>query len=96
MAFAFGILLLALITGWMFLGAVGIVLVGWLGLHDFTAPASMRRGEPLWIQIRTVYQSKGWFGFLVCAGICASIPFVNIVLLPSLVAGGTLLRARRP
>lgn len=81
-------------TGWMCMGITAILSTGWMCLLDYTAPAYLRRGKPFWEQHREVYKLKGWPFFVVCTGLLTLLPFVNLVLLPAMVAGGTMLRAQ--
>lgn len=82
-------------TGWMCMGITAIVSTGWMCLLDFTAPAYLRRGKPFWDQHREVYKLKGWPFFILCTGMLTLLPFINLILLPAMVAGGTMLRAQR-
>jgi CysZ protein len=61
-----------------------------LGLLDFTAPANLRRGRTLGAQWSRVFRRKS-LGFALTAGLLSLLPIVNVLLLPGLVAGGTLL-----
>ena len=70
------------------------LLAGWLGLIDYTSPAFLRRNVTLGGQIGRVLRLPGAFTFLLISGAIALIPFVNVVLLPALVAGGTLMVMR--
>jgi CysZ protein len=64
-----------------------------LGLLDFTAPAYLRRGRTLGAQWSRVFRWKS-LGFALTAGLLSLLPVVNVLLLPGLVAGGTLLTRR--
>lgn len=90
--FAFLFLFFSLVLGWVCFGIAGVLLAGWLALHDFSAPACLRRGEPAWKQTKSLLAKKQWFGFVIGAGIITLIPVVNVLALAPLVAGGTLLR----
>jgi uncharacterized protein involved in cysteine biosynthesis len=81
----------ALLLGWLCFGVVGILLAGWLGLMDYTSCAFARRGILVDRQFNAVYKCPGWKSFLLGAGVIALFPFLNVLLLPGLVAGGTLL-----
>jgi uncharacterized protein involved in cysteine biosynthesis len=85
----------SLLLGWCLFGAVGILLAGWLGLLDFTSCAYARRGMLIDRQLAVVYQCPGWGSFLLAAGVLSMFPVVNVIMLPALVAGGTLLCAKR-
>ena len=84
----------ALFLGWVCFGLVGILLAGWLGLLDYTSCAFARRGVLIDRQFKAVLACQGWKSFLVGAGVIALFPFLNVLLLPGLVAGGTLLVGR--
>jgi CysZ protein len=64
-----------------------------LGLLDFTAPAYLRRGRTLGAQWSRVLRQRS-LGFALTAGLLSLLPVVNVLLLPGLVAGGTLLTRR--
>lgn len=64
-----------------------------LGLLDFTAPAYLRRGRTLGAQWSRVFRQRS-LGFALTAGLLSLLPVVNVLLLPGLVAGGTLLTRR--
>lgn len=85
------IAILTLATGWLCFGAVGIFLAGFLGLLDYTSCAFARRGILIDRQFGHVRQLEGWRSFLVASGFVSLFPFVNVLMLPALVAGGTLL-----
>lgn len=84
----------AILLGWLFFGVVGVVLAGWLGLLDYTSNAFARRGILIDRQFRSVRKLPGWTGFLIAAGVVALFPFLNVLMLPALVAGGTILCGR--
>lgn len=75
--------------------AVPVVLVGWLSLYDFTAPASVRRGVLFPRQFRQAWRSEGAIGFALGCGLISLFPLINVLLMPALVAGGTALHAQR-
>lgn len=93
-------LVLALVVGVLalglslFLGPIaGWLAAGVLALLDCTAPAFLRRGRALPAQLGRVI---GWRGlpFVCIAGLLSLIPVANVLLLPGMVAGGTLLTRR--
>lgn len=84
----------ALFLGWVCFGVVGLLLAGWLGLMDYTSSAFARRGVLIDRQFGAVFACPGWKSFLLGAGVIALFPFINVLLLPGLVAGGTLLVAK--
>ncbi len=81
--------------GWMCFGIFAVVLAAWLGLLDYSAGAFIRRGVIYPTQNISVWSCPGWFSFSLISGLITLIPFVNVMLVPVLVAGGTLLCARR-
>ncbi|MBX7133636.1 MAG: EI24 domain-containing protein [Fimbriimonadaceae bacterium] len=85
------IVLSTLLFGWTCFGTAGVLLAGWLGLYDYTACAYLRRQVNFVGQFGRVFRSRAWFGFAVLAGLVTLIPFLNVLFLPALVAGGTLL-----
>lgn len=93
MVFSIFAAVFAVLLGWCFFGIVGVVLAGWLGLYDYTACAFLRRGVTFSKQMGMAFRCKGWAGFALVAGLLTLLPFVNVLMLPSLVAGGTLLCA---
>ena len=84
----------ALFLGWVCFGLVGILLAGWLGLLDYTSCAFARRGILIDRQFKAVLTCRGWKSFVLGAGLIALFPLLNVLLLPGLVAGGTLLVAK--
>lgn len=82
------------LLGWLFFGAVGIVFAGWLGLLDYTSCAFARRSILIDRQFGAVYKCKGWGSFLFVSGVISFFPLVNVVMLPVMVAGGTVLCGR--
>lgn len=85
------IALLTLATGWLCFGFVGIFLAGFLGLLDYSSCAFARRGILIDRQWGAVRKCRGWKSFMVASGVVALFPFLNVLMLPALVAGGTLL-----
>ncbi len=90
-AFSLFIAVGAFVFGCCTFGIAGIVLAGWLGLLDYTASAYIRRGVLFPAQFGRATSLKGWQGFALGSGIITLLPLVNILMLPALVAGGTLL-----
>ena len=72
-------------------GFIGILAAGLIGLFDFTAPAFLRRGMLLGDQARVMFRARGWSSYALGCGVISSIPIINVISLPALVAGGTLL-----
>jgi uncharacterized protein involved in cysteine biosynthesis len=70
-------------------------VVGWaaaalLGLLDYTAPASLRRGRILGPQARQILRRSS-VGFAAVVGVITLLPIINLLLWPVCVTGGTLL-----
>jgi uncharacterized protein involved in cysteine biosynthesis len=84
----------ALLLGWACFGIVGLLLTGWLGLMDYTSCSFARRGILVDRQFAAVYRLEGWRSFLIGAGFVSFFPILNVLLLPGMVAGGTLLCAK--
>lgn len=89
--------ILALVLGiWM--GPIpGIVVASILGLLDYTSPVYARRGKTLGPQLRDLFArlDGSTVAFAIGAGLLSLIPFVGLLMLPGMVAGGTLLTLRR-
>lgn len=77
--------------GWFFF--LGAVFAGLLSLYDFTASAYLRRDVLFPAQMRKAFGCKGWLQFFIVCGVASLFPFINILLLPVFVAGGTLMVA---
>ncbi len=90
---AFATLIFCGSVGCFWLLPVGVVLASWLCLYDYTASAYMRRGVLFMGQLSKAPRNNGWPTFALTCGLLTLIPFVNVVLLPGLVAGGTLMVA---
>ena len=75
----------------------GIAVAAMIGLLDYTAPAFLRRGltlGPQWARLRHGFD-RDTAAFALGAGLLLLVPLVGVLLLPGLVAGGTLLVLRR-
>jgi CysZ protein len=68
-----------------------ILFAGWLSLYDYTSSYYLRRRIPFGRQFTLVYENRRWASFAFGCGMLTLIPFLNIILLPALVAGGTLM-----
>ena len=90
-----GVSVAGIIASWSCLAVGGILAAGWLGLHDYTSPAYLRRNQPIWIQLTAIYGRRGWLAFLLVSGMLTLIPLINVLCLPALVAAGTMLRAQK-
>jgi CysZ protein len=88
---------LSLLVG--LLALVGTLVIGplsgWLAasllcLLDYTSPAYLRRGLPLWSQAGRALRAKS-LGFALVAGAVSLLPILNVLLWPVAITGGTLL-----
>ncbi len=75
--------------GWALLGLPGLFFGSVISLTDYTSAYYLRRGITYGGQVGQVFRLPGWFGFALCGGLLTLVPFVNIFMLPVLVAGGT-------
>ena len=74
---------------------VGPLLVAaYIGLLDFTAPAFARRGKLLTAQRSELKRLNGRHEFALAVGVVTIIPLLNVIMLPFLVAAGTLMVSR--
>lgn len=89
--FALGFALVSMCCGWPLAGIPGVLLAGYVGLHDYTASAFSRRGMLLMDQRQHLRQLPSKGSFVVGAGLLTLFPFVNVLALPALVAAGTLM-----
>ncbi|MCW5938551.1 MAG: hypothetical protein KF884_06620 [Fimbriimonadaceae bacterium] len=85
--------LVVLVLGWFGLGLVALLIGGWLGLSDFTAPAYARRGLHFPRQPFAALRCRGSAGFWLMAGLSSLLPVLNVLLLPVWVVAGTLMVA---
>jgi len=74
----------------------GVCAAAVVGLLDFTAPAHARRGRTLGPQSAVLRNSlrrapARTLSFAAIAGLLSLAPFVGVLFLPGLIAGGTLL-----
>lgn len=79
--------------GCFWLLPVAVVLASWLCLYDYTASAYLRRGISFARQFGRAFRCKGWPTFALACGLLTLLPFINVLVLPGLVAGGTLMVA---
>jgi uncharacterized protein involved in cysteine biosynthesis len=75
-------------------GVGGWFIAGLIGLFDFTANAFLRRGVTLGGQFGRVFRLRGWLTFLLLGGLLTLLPFINVLLLPVMVAAGTIMVAK--
>jgi CysZ protein len=89
----FGAFLLAFALG----PVPGVLAAALIGLLDYTSPAYLRRGLTLGPQARRLLGRRdgATFGFAAVAGLLSLVPFLGVLMMPGLVAGGTLLALRR-
>lgn len=85
--------LLSFGLGFVFGPVPGILAASVIGLLDYTSPIYARRGKTLGPQGRDLF---GAFNartvtFALAAGFVSLIPIVGVLMLPGMVAGGTLL-----
>ncbi|MCW5940865.1 MAG: hypothetical protein KIS66_01450 [Fimbriimonadaceae bacterium] len=75
--------------GWAFAGALAVAVAGTMALLDTTSSALSRRGLTLGPQFRRVCRLPGALGFATGVGLLSLVPFLNLLLLPAFVIGGT-------
>ncbi len=78
----------------LFLGPIpGVLTASLVGLLDYTSPAYLRRGLTLGPQMSRVLRrlDRPTLTFALVAGLLSLVPLVGVLLMPGLVAGGTLL-----
>lgn len=92
--FAILIAILSLFCGWVIPFVVPVILAGWLGVLDYSSSAFLRYDRTVGQQWPVATKMKGWFGFQVASGLLSLLPFVNVLMLPALVAGGTAMAVR--
>ena len=87
----------AFVTGFVFGIVPGILAASAVGLLDYTAPFYARRGKTLGAQWRDLSGAPDapTALFAVCAGFLSLLPVIGVLMLPGMVAGGTLLALRR-
>lgn len=93
-AFSCAAAVLSLFCGWVVPFVLPILLAGWICLLDYTSPAFLRYNRTIGEQWPVVTKMKGWLSFQIVAGLLTLLPFVNVLLLPVLVAGGTIMAVR--
>lgn len=97
LALSASLALLAFGLGFVFGPVPGILAASLIGLLDYTSPVYARRGKTLGPQWRDLMGSLNarTVTFALAAGFLSLIPIVGVLMLPGLVAGGTLLVLRR-
>jgi CysZ protein len=75
----------------------GVLAAALVGLLDYTSPAYLRRGYTLGPQARRLFRplDGDTIAFGVVAGLLSLVPLAGVLLMPGLIAGGTLLAMRR-
>lgn len=71
-----------------------VILAGWLGVLDYSSSAFLRYDRTVGQQWPVATKMKGWFGFQIVSGLLSLLPFINVLMLPALVAGGTSMAVR--
>lgn len=94
LVFSLFLAVLGVCCGWTFAGVPAIAIAGYLALHDFTAPAFLRRGVVFRQQRSLVFKLQDCWTYALGAGLISLFPFVNVLFMPALVAGGTLMVAK--
>ena len=76
---------------------LSILAAAIVGVVDYTAPASLRRGRTLGPQLRDFLARPDAhaIGFALSAGFLSLVPLLGLMLAPAFVIGGTLLVRRR-
>lgn len=75
-------------------GIPSALLAGWQGSIDFTCPAFIRRNIRWPEQMKWVARMKERNGFAIGSAVLAYFPLINLLFLPALVAGGTMMVAK--
>jgi uncharacterized protein involved in cysteine biosynthesis len=85
---------LALVSSFV-LPVIGpIALAAVAAMFDFTSAAFARRGMLLAEQRRHIRSLRGGLSFAALAGVLTLLPLVNVLMLPVLVAAGTIMVAK--
>lgn len=90
--------LVAFVLGFALGPIPGVCAAAVIGLLDYTSPAFLRRGITLGPQTRRLLFARPdgpTLTFGLVAGLLSLLPVVGVLLMPGLVAGGTLLVLRR-
>lgn len=77
--------------GWLFAGLGPVVVAALFSLWDYTAPFYLRRGVTFGAQSARAFRLPGKAGFMAIGGLLSLVPIVNVLMLPAMVAGGTML-----
>lgn len=94
LAFSLFLAVLGVCCGSFSGGILAVLIAGYLALHDYTAPAFFRRGVLFPQQRSLVFKLRDCWTFALGAGLISLFPFVNVLFMPALVAGGTLMVAK--
>ena len=88
---------LSLLLGFVFGVVPGILAASMVALLDYTSPAFARRGKLLSAQWRELIAKPkpDAASFALVAGLFSVLPIIGVLMIPGMVAGGTLLALRR-
>jgi CysZ protein len=95
-AFIIGLVLLPFGLG-PFGPVLSVCAASVIGLLDYTSVGYLRRGKTLgaqWKHLRT-HLGLDVLSFALVAGLLSLVPFLGVLLMPSLIAGGTLLALKK-
>lgn len=90
---AFAFLIFCGSLGCFWIPPISVLLASWLCLYDYTASPYLRRDVSFIRQFGRVFGCKGWPTFALTCGLLTLLPLINVLILPALVAGGTLMVA---
>lgn len=77
--------------GWTCLGVAGFLVACLFSLWDYTAAYYLRRGITFGIQFSRCMRIPRKAGFMLTGGLLTLVPVLNVLMLPAMVAGGTLM-----
>jgi len=92
--FAVFIGIFALVAAAFATPVAGILVAGYGATIDVTAGAFLRRGVRLGGQFGRIYKLPGFPSFAAVAGLLTLLPVVNVLFLPVLVTGATIMVAK--
>lgn len=90
---SFATIILCAVTAPILGGVVSALIAGYQGVFDYTSPAFARRGVYWPAQKRVVKKLPERVPLILVGGFLSLIPFVNLLMIPVLVATGTLMTA---
>lgn len=90
---AFGLFMALLAFGSSFVLPIvaPLLIAGYVATLDVTASAFSRRGMLFRMQRRRYFRLDSWLSFTLLAGLFTLLPFVNALLIPIMVAAGTVM-----